>query len=73
MILEGPRLSGVLPFGRSGDRASLSRVDKEREDDRVSLEGLDPVAALKALLAVDPDAPPAEEDGASQDEQTGET
>jgi len=30
----------------------------ERDDDRVSLKGLDPVAALKALLAVDPDAPP---------------
>jgi hypothetical protein len=26
--------------------------------DRVSLEGLDPVAALKALLVVDPDALP---------------
>jgi hypothetical protein len=31
----------------------------DRDDDRISLQGLDPVAALKALLAVDPDAPPA--------------
>ena len=35
----------------------------ERDDDRVSLKGLDPVAALKALLAVDPDAPPADVNG----------
>ena len=34
----------------------------ERDDDRVSLEGLDPVAALKALLAVDPAAPPVDAD-----------
>ncbi len=30
----------------------------ERDDERVSLEGLDPEEALKALLAVDPDAEP---------------
>lgn len=34
-------------------------ADEHKTDDRVSLEGLDPVAALKALLAVDPGAPPA--------------
>jgi hypothetical protein len=36
-------------------------VHEERNDDRVSLEGLDPVAALKTLLAVDPQAPPVSE------------
>lgn len=35
-------------------------------DDRVSLEGLNPLAALKALLAVDPDAPPVDADGKPQ-------
>jgi hypothetical protein len=39
---------------------------KEREDERVSLEGLDPEEALKALLAVDPDAEPA---GGDDDER----
>lgn len=34
----------------------------DRDDDRVSLEGLDPLAALKALLAVDPAAPPVDAD-----------
>jgi hypothetical protein len=35
---------------------------RSRQDaDRVSLEGLDPAEALKALLAVDPDAPPVDE------------
>jgi hypothetical protein len=34
-------------------------MEEDRED-RVSLAGLDPQAALKALLAVDPDAPPAD-------------
>lgn len=33
-------------------------MTNDRDDDRVSLEGLDPLAALKALLAVDPNAPP---------------
>ncbi len=32
------------------------------EDDRVSLDGLDPAQALKALLAVDPDAEPVKQD-----------
>ena len=32
----------------------------DKPDDRVSLKGLDPLAALKALLTVDPDAEPAE-------------
>lgn len=39
-----------------------------RDADRVSLEGLNPVAALKALLAVDPDAPPVDADGKPQPE-----
>lgn len=35
--------------------------DDDRDDDeRVSLDGLDPQQALKALLAVDPDAKPVE-------------
>jgi hypothetical protein len=34
---------------------------ENRDGDRVSLDGLDPVAALKALLAVDPDSPPVAE------------
>jgi hypothetical protein len=34
-------------------------MDDDSRDQGVSLEGLDPVAALKALLAVDPGAPPA--------------
>jgi hypothetical protein len=38
-------------------------MEQDKTDDRVSLEGLDPVAVLKALLAVDPDAPPADVDG----------
>lgn len=37
--------------------------EPERDLERVSLEGLDPVEALKALLAVDPEAPPVEPDG----------
>lgn len=43
-------------------------MTKRVDDDRVSLEGLDPVAALKALLAVDPDAPPVDADGKPQPE-----
>jgi hypothetical protein len=35
--------------------------DREDNANRVSLEGLDPEEALKALLAVDPDAPPVDE------------
>lgn len=33
----------------------------DERDERVSLEGLDPVEALKALLHVDPDEEPAED------------
>jgi len=40
------------------------------EGDRVSLEGLDPVAALKALLAVDPNAPPVDTDRKAQPESS---
>jgi hypothetical protein len=40
----------------------------EQDDDRVSLAGLDPVAALKALLAVDPEAPPVDADGKPEPE-----
>ncbi len=42
-------------------------MDDARDDDRVSLEGLDPVEALRALLAVAPDTPPSgEHDEAKQ-------
>lgn len=34
---------------------------RDDDEERVRLQGLDPVSALKALLAVDPDAPPADE------------
>jgi len=34
-------------------------MEDDSRDERVSLEGLDPVEALRALLRVDPDAPPA--------------
>lgn len=36
-------------------------------DQRVSLHGLDPEEALRALLAVDPDAPPVDEDDRASD------
>jgi len=45
-------------------------ADEDKPDDRVSLEGLDPVAALKALLAVDPDAPPVDTDRKAQPESS---
>jgi hypothetical protein len=34
----------------------------EERDERVSLEGVDPEKALEALLHVDPESEPAEED-----------
>lgn len=37
-------------------------IDGEDHDERVSFDGLDPQQALKALLAVDPDAPPVDDD-----------
>lgn len=36
------------------------RVEPRNDDDRVSLQGLDPREALKALLAVDPVSAPDE-------------
>lgn len=42
--------------------------EPERDPERVSLEGLDPVVALRALLAVDPDAPSVDADGKPQPE-----
>jgi hypothetical protein len=41
-------------------------MEHDRDPDRVSLESLDPMTALRALLAVDPKSEPAEtpqEDG----------
>lgn len=43
--------------------------EKDRDEGRVSLEGLDPEAALRALMAVDPDSPPVDDD---QDEPKSE-
>ena len=43
-------------------------MSNERADEPVSLEGLDPKEALKALLAVDPDAPPVDDDDEPQSE-----
>jgi hypothetical protein len=40
--------------------------EEDPTEDRVSLQGLDPLAALKALLAVDPDAPPVDAKGKTQ-------
>lgn len=37
-------------------------MEQSRDRDRVSLEGLDPETALRALLKVDPDAEPVEQD-----------
>lgn len=34
--------------------------DKSKRDERVSLAGLDPEEALRALLKIDPDAPAVE-------------
>lgn len=45
-------------------------MDDNRDDERVSLNGLDPTEALKALLAVDPAAPPATKD---DDKKPGES
>lgn len=42
----------------------------EAQDERVSLEGLDPEDALRALLAVDPDVEPADTD--DEDGEDGE-
>jgi len=41
----------------------------DKPDDRVSLKGLEPIAALRALLAVDPDAPPADAKGKDDPQQ----
>lgn len=41
----------------------------EDEDNRVSLEGLDPEEALKALLAVKPDAEPAKKSEADSGDE----
>ena len=49
------------PIGRPPVAVSSCGMKQDKTDDRVSLEGLDPVAALKALLQVDPDAPPSDE------------
>lgn len=38
--------------------------ERPRPDERASLHGLDPEEALRALLAVDPDAPTGDEDNA---------
>jgi hypothetical protein len=37
-------------------------MQADRDKDRVSLEGLDPEVALRALMKVDPDAEPVEQD-----------
>ncbi len=46
-------------------------IDGEDHDERVSLDGLDPQQALKALLAVDPDAEPVEAE--DRDERCAKT
>jgi hypothetical protein len=43
-------------------------MPEDRADDRVSLEGLDPKEALKALLAVKPDDEPSKSEDDSDDE-----
>jgi hypothetical protein len=40
----------------------MSLMHEDPKTDRVSLEGLDPDTALRALLKVDPDAEPVEQD-----------
>jgi hypothetical protein len=45
-----------------------TREDQPEDQDRVSLNPLDPIEALRALLAVDPDAQPAEDGGESTNE-----
>ena len=45
------------------------RDDRDDREDRVSLDGLDPDVALKALLAVDPDADPVKSPEAMKDDQ----
>ncbi len=47
------------------DRHDQAKPDP---DDRVSLAGLDPEKALRALLKVDPDAPPVETEPPERDE-----
>jgi hypothetical protein len=37
-------------------------MEHDRDDERVSLHGIDPEEALKALLAVDPESEPAEDE-----------
>lgn len=46
---------------RHGERRTVGAVT-EQDEDRVSLAPLEPEDALRALLAVDPDAEPADED-----------
>jgi hypothetical protein len=49
----------------------MSGKRNEERDERVKLP-LDPEAALRALLAVNPDDEPAERDGEPADDQAGE-
>jgi hypothetical protein len=61
--LFGAELEQCKPASRGhrAPRGTLWLMPRERErdpDERVSLHGLEPEEALRALLAVDPDAEP---------------
>ncbi|MEA2376220.1 MAG: hypothetical protein QOD13_127 [Thermoleophilaceae bacterium] len=45
---------------------------EEHDDERVSLHGVDPEEAIRALLAVDPDAEPVTEDDEAEPDDEGE-
>lgn len=47
-----------------------SRMKSDRDPDRVSLDPLDPKTALKGLLKVDPESPPADEPEAADERES---
>jgi hypothetical protein len=51
----------------------MGDMEDESKEERLSLEGLDPKEALKALLAVKPDAEPSKDEDDSADEPDAST
>ena len=59
-------------MGSKGDPSRRSDPTEQDGDGRVSLSPLDPVTALRAFLAVDPESEPSDEAEGSVDESGGE-
>jgi len=54
---------------RRTSHARIGTMSGRDDDQGVSLYGLDPEEALRALLAVDPDSPPVEPDDEPDDDE----